>query len=85
MFLAKYEATETERAQLYEDLLAHQTAALRDREAEHTRHLMEMEQATTDFTKKIDQLLAKPDAYVKSINTSFEIITAKLQLKVAEA
>ena len=85
MFLAKYEATERERAQLYEDLLAHQTAALRDREAEHTRHMTEMEQATTEFTKKIDQLLAEIDARIKSMNTSYEIITAKLQLKVAEA
>ena len=85
MFLAKYEATERERAQLYEDLLAHQTATLRDREAEHTRHVTEMEQATMDFTKKIDQLLDETGARVKSMNTSYEIITAKLQLKVAEA
>ena len=50
MFLAKYEAIERERAQLYEDLLAHQTATLRDREAEHNWHLTEMEQATKRST-----------------------------------
>ena len=36
MFLVKYETTGRERARLYEELLEHQTMAIREHEAEHT-------------------------------------------------
>ena len=36
MFLVKYETVEKERARLYEELLEHQTMAIREHEAEHT-------------------------------------------------
>ena len=85
MFLQRLEATEKERDKLYADLLEHQTAAMRDREAEHTRHLAEVEQVSADYSKRIDQILAETEARAKSLNSSYEIITAKLQLKVTAA
>ena len=85
MFLQRLEATEKERDKLYADLLEHQTAAMRDREAEHTRHLAEVEQVSADYSKRIDQILAETEARAKSLNSSYEIITAKLQLKVKAA
>ena len=85
MFLVKYETTERERARLYEDLHAHQAAAIREREVEHTRHTMDMDKATQEFGKKIDQLIAETKAQVKTMVTSYDIITGKLRLKVEEA
>ena len=46
MFLVKYETTERERAWLYEELLEHQTMAIQEREAEHTRHMVEFKFST---------------------------------------
>ena len=47
--------------------------------------MTEMDKATQEFGKKIDQLIAETDARVKSMVTSCDIIMAKLRLKVEEA
>ena len=78
LFLMKYETVERERARLYEDLLEHQTAAMREREAEHTRHTTEMDRATQEFGKKLQQLIAETEPRVKTMVTSYDIITGKL-------
>ena len=52
---------------------------------EHTRHTTEMDKPTQEFGKRIDQLIAETNARVKSMVTSYDIIKAKLRLKVEEA
>ena len=58
---------------------------MREREAEHAWHTTEMDRATQEFDRKVDQLIAETEARVKTMVTSDDIITGKLRLKVEEA
>ena len=44
-----------------------------------------MDRATQEFDRKVDQLIAETEARVKTMVTSYDIITGKLRLKVEEA
>ena len=44
-----------------------------------------MDRATQEFNRKVDQLIAETKARVKTMVTFYDIITAKLRLKVEEA
>ena len=48
MFFLKFE----EHAQLYEELLEHQTVAMHEREAKHNRHMQELDKANQHFGMK---------------------------------
>ena len=85
MFLEIYETAEKERARLYEELLEHQTVTLRDREAEHTWHMQELDKARQQFGHEMDKIIEETEARVKTMHTLYEIIMAQLQLKLEEA
>ena len=85
IFLLKFETVEKERARLYEELLEHQTVAMREREAKHNRHMQELDKATLQFSHEMDKMMAETDARVKSKSASYELITTQLRLQLEQA
>ena len=46
------------------------------------QHVKELEEARTQFSQQIDRVMEEAAARVKSVNTSCELLTAKLRLDI---
>ena len=84
-FLQKYEDVKNERIRLFDELPKHQIDSIHEREQTHKQHIKELEEAQTQFSQRINRVTEEAAGRVKSINTSCELLTTKLQLDIDKA
>ena len=75
MFLQKFEEAETERSRHNNELRGHQMDTILEREAEHKKHMQDLEDARAKFSHDVDKITAETKARVRSLNTTYKVIT----------
>ena len=78
-FLQQYEQAENKRSRLHDELHEHQMVTILEREAEHKKHMQELEEAHVEFSHEADKITAETKIKIQSMNTTYEVITARTQ------
>ena len=52
-------------------------ATILEREAEHKKHMKELEEACTEFSHEVDKIRVETEARVRPLNTTYEVLTTQ--------
>ena len=84
-FLQQYEDAEKECSHLHDELHALQMPSILEREAEHKKHMKDLEEARTEFSQQFDKITEETEARVRLLTTTCDLLTAQLQLELNQA